>query len=62
MHRSPHAMSPKNGSPTFISPFRLNMLAFWSNDGKFEVLKEIDESMVEGGEEDEGSDDGEGSS
>lgn len=38
------------------------MLAFWSNDGKFEVLKEIDESMVEGGEEDEGSDDGEGSS
>lgn len=28
-----------------MAQFRLEMLAVWSNDGKFEKLKEIDQKM-----------------
>lgn len=30
-----------------MAQFRLEMLAVWSNDGKFEKLKEIDRMLIE---------------
>lgn len=36
-----------------MAQFKLDMLAVWSNDGKFEKLKEIDQTLMEECEEDD---------
>lgn len=36
-----------------MAQFKLDMLAVWSNDGKYEKLKEIDQQLMEECEEDD---------
>jgi hypothetical protein len=36
-----------------MAQFRLEMLAVWSNDGKFEALKEMDKMLIEECEDDD---------
>ena len=46
--------------PVFIFLSRLNMVAVWNNDGKFEMLREVSDLLAgdESGDEDEdGGDD-----